>query len=286
MVFIPVSCEIIMSAPQPGAGPPSTASLTLSATDLAKATASSVSQVITKPISGNAIVGAAKVPLISHIGTSGVIPRPILAAPSIGSAQLKVIQTSTQGPTSGQVQLQSSVAPQDVPVDLAAPKNKSTPVSVVGHTTMQHISTSVITTATPISIATTTPAIGSSVKLGSSTTATPIQTLRIPTIPAVSALRTGNAQVISAPHVLHGARTNVTLPRAPGQPALAVAVPKSAQGAMPNLAVVHQVPQVGGNKVTVLQQGANIISRGKATTFQATGKLKNFRVPIFTRKNR
>ena len=280
MVFLLVFCEINMSGPQPGAGPPSTASLTLSATDLAKATASSVSQVITKPISGNAIVGAAKVPLISHIGTSGVIPRPILAAPSIGSAQLKVIQTSTQGPTSGQVQLQSSVAPQDVPVDLAAPKNKSTggptPASVVGHTTMQHISTGVITTATPISIATTTPAIGSSVKLGSSTTATPIQTLRIPTIPAVSALRTGNAQVISAPHVLHGARTNVTLPRAPGQPALAVAVPKSAQGAMPNLAVVHQVPQVGGNKVTVLQQGANIISRGKATTFQATGKLKNF----------
>mgnify|MGYP001345788950 CR=1 FL=1 len=268
-----------MSGPQPGAGPPSTASLTLSATDLAKATASSVSQVITKPISGNAIVGSAKVPLISHIGTSGVIPRPILAAPSIGSAQLKVIQTSTQVPTSGHVQLQSSVAPQDVPVDLAAPKNKSTggpttPASVVGHTTMQHISTGVITTATPISIATTTPAIGSSVKLGSSTTATPIQTLRIPTIPAVSGLRTGNAQVISAPHVLHGARANVTLPRAPGQPALAVAVPKSVQGAMPNLAVVHQVPQVGGNKVTVLQQGANIISRGKATTFQATGKLK------------
>ena len=134
------------------------------------------------------------------------------------------------------------------------------------------ISTSVISNTNPISVTTTAPIAASSVKLGSSASATPIQTLRIPTIPAVSTLRAGSPQVISAPHVLHGTRTNVTLPRGPGQPALAVAVPKSVPGAMSNLAVVHQVPQVGGNKVTVLQQGANIISRGKATTFQTTGK--------------
>jgi len=272
-----------MSVPQQTGGqlpPPSSASLTLSAADLTKIPTTIVSQVTTKPSTGSTIVGTTKVPLISHLGTSGVIPRPILAAPAIGSAQLKVIQTSTTGaPVSNQVQLQSNLAPQEAPVDLAAPKNKpggqssTTISSVVGHATMQHIPSSVISTATPISIATTTPAIASNVKLGSSTSATPIQTLRIPTIPAVSTLRTGNPQVISAPHVLHGTRTNVTLPRAPGQQALAVAVPKSAQGTMSNLAVVHQVPQVGGNKVTVLQQGANIISRGKTTTFQATGKL-------------
>ena len=268
-----------MSVPQQTGGqlpPPSSTSLTLSAADLTKIPTTIVSQVTTKPSPGSTIVGATKIPLISHLGTSGVLPRPILAAPTIGSAQLKVIQTSTSGaPVANQVQLQSNIAPQDAPVDLAAPKNKSggqsstTISSVVGQATMQHLPS----TATPISIATTTPSIASNVKLGSSTSATPIQTLRIPTIPAVSTLRTGNPQVISAPHVLHGTRTNVTLPRAPGQQALAVAVPKSAQGTMPNLAVVHQVPQVGGNKVTVLQQGANIISRGKTTTFQTTGKL-------------
>ena len=277
-----------MSAPQPGGGqhpPPSSSSITLSGSDLVKTTTTSVSQVITKPSSGSTLVGGAKIPLISHIGTSGIIPRPILAAPTIGSAQLKVIQTSSPN----QVQLGSTIAPQDVPVDLAAPKNKhtgqiaTTISSVIGHATMHHIPTSVIATGTPISVASTTPAVVSSVKLGSSTTATPIQTLRIPTIPAVSTLRTGGSQVISAPHVLQGTRTNVTLPRGPGQPALAVAVPKSVQGTIPNLAVVHQVPQVGGNKVTVLQQGANIISRGKATTFQTTGKIKidpNLKKPL------
>jgi hypothetical protein len=273
-----------MSGPQQTGGQlplPSSASLALSAADLTKIPTTIVSQVTTRPSSGSTIVGTTKAPLISHLGTSGVIPRPILAAPTIGSAQLKVIQTSTSGPiVSNQVQLQSNIAPQEAPVDLAAPKNKSggqsstTISSVVGHATMQHIPSSVtFSTATPISIATTSPAIVSNVKLGSSTSATPIQTLRIPTIPSVSTLRTGNPQVISTPHVLHGTRTNVTLPRAPGQQALAVALPKSVQGTMPNLAVVHQVPQVGGNKVTVLQQGANIISRGKTTTFQATGKL-------------
>ena len=280
-----------MSVPPQGGGqhpPPSSTSITLSSADLAKATSVSVSQVITKSVSGGTIVGAAKVPLISQIGASGVLPRPILAAPTVGSAQLKVIQTSTQGSASNQVQLQSSIAPQDLPVDLAAPKNKQTgqiPAtisSVVGHATMQHIATSVITNTNPISVTTTASAAASSVKIGASASATPIQTLRIPTIPAVSTLRTGSPQVISAPHILHGTRTNVTLPRGPGQPALAVAVPKSVPGAMSNLAVVHQVPQVGGNKVTVLQQGANIISRGKATTFQTTGKIILRKIKIYT----
>ena len=281
-MYLPVqTTHLNMSVPTQGGGqhpPPSSTSLTLSSTDLTKATSVSVSQIITKSGSGNTIVGAAKVPLISHIGASNVLPRPILAAPTIGSAQLKVIQTSTQGSASNQVQIQSSIAPQDLPVDLAAPKKSTgqipaTITPVVGHSPMQHIATSVISNTNPISVTTTTPAAASSVKLGSSASATPIQTLRIPTIPAVSTLRTGSPQVISAPHVVHGTRTNVTLPRGPGQPALAVAVPKSVPGAISNLAVVHQVPQVGGNKVTVLQQGANIISRGKTATFQTTGTI-------------
>ena len=259
--------EPSMSVPQQGGiPPPSSASLTLSASDLSKTNLTTVNPGVSKPTTQ--LVSTAKVPLISH---HPVIPRPILAAPTVGSAQLKVIHTSSQGQT-------ASMATQELPVDLAAPKGKSTgqtPTtisSVIGHATMQPVPTAAVTTATSISIAASTTTIASNVKLGSSsTTATPIQTLRIPTIPAVSTLRTGTPQVISAPHVLHGTRTNVTLPRAPGQPALAVAVPKTVQGTIPNLAVVHQVPQVGGNKVTVLQQGANIISRGKTTTFQAAG---------------
>ena len=269
-----------MSGPPPGGGQslgaqPPPASLTLSATDFVKTSTSSALQGATKPATATPLVGTTKVPLITH--HTSVMPRPILAAPTIGSAQLKVIQTSAPGQTSNQVQLQSS-APQDQPVDLVAPKSKTvgqvqtTIASVISHAAVQPVSTCGQPTVTPIAIATSTTGGATTVKLGASTTATPIQTLRIPTIPAVSTLRPGSPQVISAPQVLHGTRTNVSIPRAPGQPALAVAVPKPAQGTVPNLAVVHQVPQGGGNKVTVLQQGANLPLLGKRTTFQTAGK--------------
>ena len=249
-----------MSAPPPGSGPPpGLAPVTVSASEMAKTTASQQLGV-PKPIVGTALLGGATL-----VGNVATMPRPILSAPPLGT-QLKVIQAPPPTQGHSQVQLQALAAPQDQPVDLAAPKNKPI-IQATSHATAQPIIASGAALAAPIAIAS-----SSLVKSGAplSSSATPIQTLRIPTIPTISGIRPGSPQVIAAPQVVQGTRGGASIPRAPGHPALAVAMPKVAQGAIPNLAVVHQVAgQAGsGNKVTVLQQGvANIASRGGKQTF-------------------